>query len=629
MENYNFEQTDYLSYDDLKYVLKQVAPEPIADFLFPKLEKYVIINNNKLYELQQNMIFYYFPKTDKLLKMKISSLLSKSYHALDSDKREMLDELFKGQVKSLFQTNTIEKYSDFIYLKLCKRKTILDNYTKQIHFINGYIDLETGEFKQRVIGQHYVSQCIQFNYVPSTKATREQLMKDTVNKILPLQEDRDCMGTILGAAITGIATNEQKSLFIYGTGSAGKSTILHLCRHALECYVLRLKNDVFSDASKDSTKALNSFFNSPQYRITVMSEMKDDRMNSSLFKEFCEGSINTTLLYQDNNVEIDHKSLLIATMNSLPNFICDSGMTRRIIANEHKSTFVDKEDAHLVDESKHIYLKDISLLDKFNQDEKLKCAWIDILVSNAKKYLQVRSIKLTKNFEITKDLIVASNDRIQDFIDGKLVHTKDSNDRIGKEQMYKLFCEACPDKRLNDKQLLSALKGKGIDYQCDWRVNNVKGCYSGVKLRNQLADDTEEDPLEHGIPKESDNNIKVIDDQAKLIKQLQEQIKQLQQQLNNQPIKPTVQERLKEFVAEIDDDIDSEDEQDDEDESEEEQKNEIKQEIKRLQQLVSNNEYTIDDITEDLDYLNEMLNQFENVEDMNDDDIDDFILNIN
>jgi energy-coupling factor transporter ATP-binding protein EcfA2 len=622
MENYNFEQNDYVSYDDFKYVLKQMAPEPIATYLYPKLEKYLVINNGRLYELQRNMI-YFSDNDDELLEMKISSLLSVSYEALESDKKDMLQELYKSQLKSLFQINTIKKYSGFIHNKLCKRRIILDNYLNQLHFINGYINLETGEFKQRVIGQHYVSQCIQFNYEPSKKKTREQLLSNTINKILPIDEDKHCMGVILGSAITGISTNEQKSLFIYGNGSAGKSTILLMCQYALECYVKKIKSDVFSQNSKDATKVLNSFLNSPQYRITIINEMKDDRMNSSMFKEFCEGSINTTLLYKDNDIEINHKSLLITTMNTLPNFVVDSGMTRRIIANEHKSKFT--EDENEVDESKHIYLKDKSLLENFKNDDKLKCAWIDILVSYARQYLETRTIKLTKNFEITKDLIVASNDRIQDFIDSKLVHTKDSNDRIGKEQMYKLFCEACPDKHLNDKQLLSALKGKGIDYQCDWRVNNVKGCYAGVKLRNQLTDDTEEDPFEYGIPK--DDKQKIIDDQAKLIKQLQEQIKQLQQQLNTQPIKPTVQEQLKVFVEEIDDD--EEDDEQDEDESEEEQIKEIKQEIKRLQQLVSNKEYTIDDITEDLDYLNEMLNQFENVDDMNDDDIDDFILNIN
>jgi hypothetical protein len=153
-------------------------------------------------------------------------------------------------------------------------------------------------------------------------------------------------------------------------------------------------------------------------------------------------------------------------------------------------------------------------------------------------------------------------------------------------------------------------------------------------------DDEDDNPLEYGISKESDDKNKIIiDDQAKLIKQLQDQIKQLQQQLNNQPMKPTIKTQLKEFVEEIDDTIDSEDEtededesedEEDEDESEEEQIKEIKQEIKRLQLLVSNKEYTIDDIADDLAYLNDMLKQFEKENnDYEDDDNDNFILDIN
>jgi len=93
--------------------------------------------------------------------------------------------------------------------------------------------------------------------------------------------------------------------------------------------------------------------------------------------------------------------------------------------------------------------------------------------------------------------VVATNDFIKDFIDQSLILTNDEKDRIGKEEMKKLFNAQFPDKHLNIQQLISNLRDKGVKYHTKYRHNNLQGCFICVKLKDQT--EQHDNPLEHGI----------------------------------------------------------------------------------------------------------------------------------
>ncbi len=117
----------------------------------------------------------------------------------------------------------------------------------------------------------------------------------------------------------------------------------------------------------------------------------------------------------------DHYSKLVATMYQLPNFFTDGETSRRIDSAEHSSTFTD--DKSLVDKSKHIYKKDKQLLTKISADDDLLNAIFYKFAKGCKKSLKGKPIKYTDKFTATKELIVAVNDQIQDFIDVNLTIT--------------------------------------------------------------------------------------------------------------------------------------------------------------------------------------------------------------
>ncbi len=154
--------------------------------------------------------------------------------------------------------------------------------------------------------------------------------------------------------------------------------------------------------------------------------MEGKKINDTLFKKFCEGELQTTKLYQENQHMITHYSKTIITSNEMPNFRTDSGMSRRMKATTHEAKFTkNKKD---VNEDEHIYLEDADLISKITSDTMLN-AWFDILAKKCKRYLAGEANEFTENFKNTKSDVMSGNDYFQDFIDCKLSITNDDKHR--------------------------------------------------------------------------------------------------------------------------------------------------------------------------------------------------------
>jgi hypothetical protein len=232
-------------------------------------------------------------------------------------------------------------------------------------------------------------------------------------------------------------------------------------------------------------------------------------------------------------------------------------------------------------------------------------AWVDILAAACKDINDGNIPKITKNFSNTTETVVETNDIIQDFIDAKLKKTDKDEDRIGKNDMKRLFDEMYPGKHLSIQQLISSFKEKKIHYKCQYRYENVKGCFIGVKLK---TDEDTHDIVET-VPKitfiepeepNSDTNdkykeqltekdkeisyLKQTNDQyIKIIEQLREDIKLLKSKKNKKILvkakpKPKPQDvtetetvkypEVDDIIAPMDEDIiqkDEEEELDDQD----------------------------------------------------------------
>ena len=186
---------------------------------------------------------------------------------------------------------------------------------------------------------------------------------------------------VAGSALSGHTLSDQEIIFLLGPGNTAKSTYMKMLSMAIGPYFKELQCNGFSLSNTKVDKILNSYCNEPQIRITWVNEMKGDKIDDTLFKNFCEGELHTTKLFKENQHLVRHYSKCIITSNDMPNIRVDSGTFRRIKAYTHQSKFVKTKEE--VDESKNIYLEDSNFLEKFSSDEMLN-AVVDVLAVSCK-----------------------------------------------------------------------------------------------------------------------------------------------------------------------------------------------------------------------------------------------------
>ena len=535
---------ELLSFEQLKLFCLSQFPGEKAVALCTHLKKYMIIKSDRLYIVQPNITYQYF-KDDKSKIVQYCSLYVENSFKfvrrsmLSSDNDDTI-ELFNKFQKQIDGSKTANPFSNAFYEKilpqikneLINEKQVFDINLDEMHFENGYMDFNTLEFKPRDRAVHYITNCIKRNYEASSLADQNKV-QGIFKQIYPNNDDFECVKMIIGSGLSGRSIKDTDMLFLLGQGSAGKSTALLLTQLAIDCYLEELNSDTFSFEASSSNKAdkiINTFSNKPYVRIAWINELKDVRLNESLFKTFCEGVIQTCKLYQEGSHSITHMAKPIITANIMPIFKTDSGMTRRITAFTHTSTFVD--DVKKVNPDKDIYLKDSSLLESIQNNDGLKNAWFDILAQSCSRWLGGTKIIKTTNFINTKEEVCTVNDDIQDLIDSQLIITNNVEDRIGKLTMAEIYKTVYPHKMKTSQTLIANFKEKNIKYdgQIRSKMDNIRGCYIGVKVKS-LFDNQE--------PFISDDEDETHDYQ-KLYFDAIEQIKVLKKKLNSKNLDNTI-----------------------------------------------------------------------------------------
>jgi phage/plasmid-associated DNA primase len=483
-----FAKEDLLTFDQLKQLMNASTKERSL-IITSKLIKYIFYYRNVLYKFKTDIVIYEKienkSQQDNELLTVISDYLhdSKALAKTNNPDEFSSDEFFQSYRKhfaSMLENTFISKILPQLTVRLQQDNELFSPDFYQVHFRNGYIDIKTQTFKKREIGKDFVRAYIKRDYVQSSELERREILKQ-VSKIYSCKEDLVSILYILGSAITGKACKSQKLVFLLGEGSSGKSTILELTSQAIETYFQSLEEDAFSNSNKNKDKTFSTFADADHIRLIWTNEPKDDGMNVSTFKQFCEGKMQGKMLYKDGIHSFSHNGLGIFTSNTMPNIKIDSGVSRRIIALEHTSKFV--EDRKKVNEAKHIYLKNEDFLEDM---KRLLNAWIDILVDYGYKWTQGEQPELPESFKRCKDEIVDVNDIYQDMIDAKLVITGLSKDRIGKYRMEEIFKQMFPNRGTTQQIIRDKLREKKILYNKDLTAGNgdPRGVYVGIRERN-------------------------------------------------------------------------------------------------------------------------------------------------
>ena len=488
MEVIKFDIKDLLNFQEIEQLIISVRPNEKASIISKKLTNYLLLNNGDFYRFDNDKVLYIKEDNDdNYIITFITLFIDKSFDNLSDKDKEILQLKYKKTYDIIFRNSDINKYLPQLITYLTNNKVnFTDPHLYQIHYLNGYYDFKTGTFNKRVKGTHFINIHIKRDYITPIQADIDRVNKD-INKIYPSKADRDYLLMTLGLSLTGKSCSEQTMLFLIGNGSSGKSTIMEMCKLSLEDYIFTLPKQTFTKGFNKIDKVLNTYAKKPYIRISHINEPEDTRIDDSLFKDHCDGKIQTTSLYKDGSNDFQHNSKMVFTANTFPNIKIDSGSVRRVDSFTHSSKFV--KDETLVDEKKNIYYANLDFLKNASSDEKYLNAFFSILALYGFNWLTKKQIfKQTPNFTNTKDAIVSSNDIIQDYIDRYLVITNNDSDRIGRDDMYEHFKVIYPKSYMTPTQLLNSLKQKEISYKADYRINKLKGCYSEIKFRD-VSDD--------------------------------------------------------------------------------------------------------------------------------------------
>ena len=511
---------NFVTCSEFKKMIRSISPNESSVIIGKYIKNKIIFNNDKCYIVNDYIVYENTKNSENQLLNIVSTLLFESYNQLQTEEKDDLKEI-KGYDR-IFKNSNIKEYIPQLVKELTKNNFKFDSYFSKIHFKNGYIDLETKQFHKRNLGKDFITACISYDYKESLEKTRDELLLKLA-KIYPKKSVLTAVLTIIGSALTGLAIRDSYLLFLLGRASAGKSTILDLTKYTVECYVKQVKPDMFMDG-KNTDKIVNTYDKCIFIRITWINEPKDKKFDSTFIKSWCDGECNAEKLYAEGSHDFKHFSITVFTANNMPNINVDGGVTRRIRSYEHQSKFIDNKKE--VNEKENVFLSDKDFKTNFDNSIEMKLAFFDIIAEYAFEWLKTKKIHLPEEFTEAKANIIDSNDHIQDFIDGYLTTTNNQDDRIGKNEMLKLFSEINQGKHLTILQMITLLKEKGLKYDRQLRVDGIQGCFYNIKLKR----DVDNEDYDNGISKK-DMSVKItIDEQI-------EHYTKLLNDLRNQKIK--------------------------------------------------------------------------------------------
>jgi hypothetical protein len=271
-----------LNLSELKILSRSLHPTEKAAVIHSHFKNRIIIKNEQIYTYDDALNVYTVDRfKEKSLIIRMSVLIDTSYKSLTSEEREELKEGHEKTYPKIFKNDDISTYSPQLMELLSDKNIAFDTYKCQVHFKNGYYDLNDNAFKQREHGKHFITRYIDRNYTKSNRIDREKV-KSILSKIITNKDDLKTILLTFGSALSGLSIEDQDILILIGKGSAGKSTMLIMTKYAMPVYFKELKDDAFAKSNTKIDKIINSYVEEPLIRITCIIEPKDSFLDDSL-----------------------------------------------------------------------------------------------------------------------------------------------------------------------------------------------------------------------------------------------------------------------------------------------------------------------------------------------------------
>jgi phage/plasmid-associated DNA primase len=401
-ENWNIKFKTLLNCDELLTLFGDTCFQVDgAKILYNKLKDTLLIHKKKFYTLDHDTCTYTLrdEEVDQYYDTVILTFVTESIKKLDTEHLKYFNSCKK--FKAFRDGGNFNKnISSTVQTYLTKPNIKFDFDLNGIHFKNGRYNLQTGKLENRTSSM-YITKYINHDYKESTK---EELNKidNMFNKIFREPEAKEYTLYLLGSSLSGLNVKEQKYLFNFGDGGAGKTTVFDLLYSALgDNYFVNLPKSTFEKGNGKIDKILNSITSNTRYYL--VNEISDKSTDTSILKELADGKFPVTQLYKDGLKHLEVYGKLCFVGNDMINFHVDGGIKRRTEGYKYINRFSDN--VKEVD-NKTVYLRDKELIQQLTLSDKV--AIFNTFAPYCKMMYDSTPIKTPQCFKNFTDEIIES-----------------------------------------------------------------------------------------------------------------------------------------------------------------------------------------------------------------------------
>jgi len=294
----------YINKDDYAYCKENKHWYQFEDHRWIKINaiNFVLRNNStkQLYSCYDKIIEY-------LVKNNYTSkIISKIRKIVQNCSETLTKNNIMTELTELFALKTSRSFLDN-----------LDDNPNLIGFTNGIFDLETMTFRKG-IRTDYVTMTVGYDY-KNTFGTYLNDIQQFFKDIMPDDEQREYLLTLLGSLLLGINQNETFNIFT-GAMRNGKSTLSNLLKITLGDYYGNMHSSFFTKERPSMNTPQPDLFELLKKRVIITSECEANQRFNTGFIKLITGndSLQARALYSNDIVSIDPRFKLIMLCNDIP-----------------------------------------------------------------------------------------------------------------------------------------------------------------------------------------------------------------------------------------------------------------------------------------------------------------------
>ena len=389
-----------------------------------------------------------------------------------------------------FIKNVCDMIKDMIYIKDIE----LENDPYLFAFKDKLFSLKSMEWVDKTKPESFMFKHTGYEWVEPSSEKVEDL-NILINKIFPVEKERDTYLTILASALFGQTI--ERFIVANGSGGNGKGVLNELMTKMMGNYAYECSNNVLLKPLKEGANPEVAHMN---HKRLVIYREPDERQEICVatIKELTGGSSINARLCHSNDTKIKMKATHILECNKRLNLNgrVDNSIQRRLIDVPFRSTFVTNKDDCLGD---HVY--DADSYYKTNEfKEDYKCALFVILLPYWKQLMDNKmnlDMFVSQTIKDRTNEYLMDTDELKTWFDEFYTFTGDKVDVIKISDMFDLFKDgewysnlSKKDKRKHTKKYFLELVTTNIHlkkcYKEEVRSKAIREKYDVVKMRNVL-----------------------------------------------------------------------------------------------------------------------------------------------